>query len=99
MNLAGKHSRMDQRSQPAGVPGAPREGGAGHAPGSDDHLLALHARLVELVSDAEARAELLGVTSSVDGAWLAGRMLPVLRAKAKALRAIVDRLERDSSGS
>lgn len=98
MNLVDKSSRIDQSSQPAGVPahGSTR-GGSSKAASADQLVLDLHARLCELVADPQERADLLRVPVSVDAAWLAGRMLPVLRAQRKALQTAVDRLERADS--
>jgi len=93
MSLADKSNRVDQRAQPSGVPGAPRLGGSGHAPGSDAEVLELHGRLIELEPDAAKRAAALGIPPAVEAAWSDGRMLPVLRAKTKAIRSTIATLE------
>lgn len=93
MTSGSASNRVDQRAQPAGVPAHDPNLGGGNLTPPDRVALALHARLCELIPDASARAGLLGVPEGVDAAWVAGRMLPVLRAHTKALDAAVSRLE------
>lgn len=97
MTLADSSNRLDQNSQPAGVPvhGVAR-GGSSAGGTADQQLFALHARLCELVPEPAERAKLLKLPLSVDEAWRDGRMMPVLRAQRKSIQAVVDRLEYDA---
>jgi hypothetical protein len=88
-------STFNQHAQPSGVPAHGLPTGGSTATGPDAVVLGLHARLCELVPDADERAGLLKVPANVDAAWLEGRMLPVLRAQRKPLQTIVARLERE----
>lgn len=97
MDIGGKSNKVKQSGQPAGVPAHGIDRGGSRVAGPDQFVLDLHARLVELLPDATARAALLRVPLNVDSAWLEGRMLPVLRAQRKALIAQVARLERDAA--
>lgn len=99
MSLADKSNKVDQRAQPAGVPAPDGTRGAAGSSSLEQRLLGLHARLCELEGDAGARCALVGVPASVDAAWSAGRMLPVLRAKGKSIETAVERLERSASAS
>ncbi|MCW2924512.1 MAG: hypothetical protein JWM98_1916 [Thermoleophilia bacterium] len=85
--------RTHSLNQPAGV-------GYGHLPPADAgtpskdpavRVLADFQRLVEAVPDAAHRAALLGVPEPVDAAWREGRMLPVLRARARRITELLDR--------
>ncbi|MCW2972858.1 MAG: hypothetical protein JWN72_1131 [Thermoleophilia bacterium] len=94
MDIGGQSNKANHISQPNGVPAFGLPTGGQVAPGPDQAVLELHARLVALVPDAEERAALLRVPTKVDAAWSEGRMLPVLRAQRKSLMAHVARLER-----
>ncbi|MBC7643666.1 MAG: hypothetical protein H7123_00975 [Thermoleophilia bacterium] len=86
-----KAHKTNPNVQPSGFPIAGRTGGTS---GANQHVMHLHARLCELVEDPQARAELVGVSVSVDAAWSNGRMLPVLNARRKTIERVVAELER-----
>jgi len=94
MGITGNSSKVDQRAQPSGVPShGEHRGGVGPSDGPDRIALDLHARLCELVPDVDLRIKFLRVPAAVDAAWTEARMLPVLRAQAKRIRAEITRLE------
>lgn len=98
MNLADRSGRLDQSTQPSGVPAhGMTRGGSTDSGTVEQQLFALHARLCGLVPDPQERADLIGVPASVDAAWLEGRMLPVLRAQRKHIQAAIERIEYDTT--
>ena len=58
---------------------------AGLRTGADERLLQQFLAICELVEDSTQRAEMLGVAARVDAAWREGKMLPLLRARRKAI--------------
>ncbi len=83
-------------AQPAGVPYPHLVKGelAGSRAGTDEQLLQRFVALCKLVEDETERAGMLGVTVRVDAAWCEGKMLPLLRARRKAIERSLQGLQR-----
>ena len=95
MSLIGTSSKVDQNAQPSGIPQHGMLRGGAQIGGPDGKLLTLHARLCELMPDAAERTKLLRAPANVEAAWHEGKMLPLLRARRKAIEGAVQRLERE----